>query len=143
MAYTATFPVCLLASQIRFRLEQLAAAHLMPRGLNNIRSVLAQKYDGDITIVPDMNMDDYMQCVAVVSDPSLFSYHWLSFMTKILIPLCSVVSNPTPERFGRAIQVGQRATWPKLSLIMDHCKIELALDDIVHRLRGCERWSLQ
>lgn len=55
----------------------------------------------------------------------------------------SIVSNPTPDRFKRAIKVGQLATWPQVSLIQNHCKIELALDDIVHRLRGCERWSLQ
>lgn len=60
--YFSLYPLWTLrpSRQIRFRLDQLAAAHLMPRGLNNVRSVLAQKYDGDITIVPDMTIEDYM-----------------------------------------------------------------------------------
>lgn len=31
---------------------------------------------------------------------------------------------------------GQRATWPKLSIIKNHCAIELALDDAVQKLRA-------
>ena len=68
--------------QVRFRMEQLAAAHLMPRGLNNVRSVLAQKYDGDITIVPDMTIDDYMQYDAAAAEPCrlrVFSLFFLFF----------------------------------------------------------------
>ena len=68
--------------QVRFRMEQLAAAHLMPRGLNNVRSVLAQKYDGDITIVPDMTIDDYMQYDATAAEPCrlrVFSLFFLFF----------------------------------------------------------------
>lgn len=56
--------------------------------------------------------------------------------------LARIVSNPSPEHFKRAIHVGQQATWPKVSQIEIHCKIELALDAIVQELRGCELWSL-
>ena len=40
------------------------------------------------------------------------------------------------------MRIGQLATWPKLSIVANHLKIELALDRIVHRLRGCEKWQL-
>lgn len=38
---------------------------------------------------------------------------------------------------------GEQATWPKLSEMEIHCKVELALDTIVQRLRGTERWTYQ
>ncbi|EDQ91814.1 uncharacterized protein MONBRDRAFT_31257 [Monosiga brevicollis MX1] len=105
----------MVASEVSYRLEQLASWGLMPSSLNNLRTVLAQKYMGDITIIPDITADDYLK----------------------------IISNPTPEHFQHALKVGQLATWPKMSLIENHCVIELALDDIVHRLRGCEQWTLQ
>jgi hypothetical protein len=52
------------------------------------------------------------------------------------------MSNPTPESYERATRLGQLATWPKISIILNQCKIELALDDIVQNLRGLERWQL-
>lgn len=56
--------------------------------------------------------------------------------------ISSIMSNPTPESFERACCLGERATWPKVSVILNQLKIELALDDIVQSLRGLERWQL-
>lgn len=70
-----SFPV---PQQLRFRLEQLAALFDLPRPINNLRTMLAQKYDGDITIVPQMTMDDYMKYVKRVdacSPTSLMNAH--------------------------------------------------------------------
>ncbi len=53
----------------------------------------------------------------------------------------SILSNPTPASYDRAGQLGQNATWPKISLILNQCKIEYALDDIVQRLRGLDSWQ--
>eukprot|EP00730_Choanoeca_flexa_P017154 TRINITY_DN8220_c0_g1_i1.p1 TRINITY_DN8220_c0_g1~~TRINITY_DN8220_c0_g1_i1.p1 ORF type:complete len:577 (+),score=100.56 TRINITY_DN8220_c0_g1_i1:2-1732(+) len=103
------------ASELTFRMDQLFSFGLLPLSLNNFRTVLKQKYTGDITIIPDVTTEDYSR----------------------------IVSNPSPEAFVRAVRVGQLATWPKLAQIENHLKIELALDEIVHQLRGCERWSLQ
>ncbi len=68
MDAVASFPFFLTAlafplPQVRFRLEQLATFFDLPRGLNNFRTMLSQKYDGDITIVPQMTVDDYMKYV--------------------------------------------------------------------------------
>eukprot|EP00045_Choanoeca_perplexa_P007039 m.61834 g.61834 ORF g.61834 m.61834 type:complete len:584 (+) comp13903_c0_seq10:1305-3056(+) len=104
-----------LASELMFRMDQLFGLGLLPLSLNNFRTVLNQKYTGDITIVPGATAEDYTR----------------------------IVSNPSDDSFKRAVRVGELATWPKLSQIENHLKIELALDDIVHLLRGCERWSLQ
>jgi hypothetical protein len=53
-----------------------------------------------------------------------------------------VLENPTPELVDRGLEVGQQATWKKLAMISNHCKIEIALDDIVCRLQGVERWTM-
>jgi hypothetical protein len=44
--------------------------------------------------------------------------------------------------YARALRIGQLATWPQLSIIANHLKIEMTLDRIVHRLRGVEKWQL-
>ncbi|KAK4507382.1 hypothetical protein PRZ48_001117 [Zasmidium cellare] len=63
-------------------------------------AVLSQKYDGNVTILPDIS--------------------WVNF-TKIL-------ANPSHEFMGQATRVGERATWPKVSRIKISVDIELALD---------------
>lgn len=103
-----------LLIELQHRLDQLIAAGVLPQLMRNIKTVCTQRYQGHITIVPDIALEDYL----------------------------SIVSNPSPERFQRAVRIGQLATWPKMSLITNHLKIELALDGIVFRLRGCEKWQL-
>jgi len=44
--------------------------------------------------------------------------------------------NPTTDFMLQASLCGERATWPKLSMIQNHCAIELALDDAVQQLRA-------
>jgi len=81
--------------------------------------MLSQQYRGDITIVPDISYTDY---------PTL-------------------MSNPTPEFLKDARLRGERATWPskhpsltpsiytaELSIIRNHCAIELAIDNALHAM---------
>jgi hypothetical protein len=80
--------------------------------------MLSQRYSGDITIVPDISYTDY---------PVL-------------------MSNPTPEFLVEARLRGERATWPstllphnppliiELSIIHNHCAIELAIDNALYAL---------
>jgi hypothetical protein len=81
--------------------------------------MLSQRYSGDITIVPDISYTDY---------PAL-------------------MSNPTPEFLVEARLRGERATWPstfpqcsmianmlELSIIHNHCAIELALDNALYAM---------
>jgi hypothetical protein len=42
----------------------------------------------------------------------------------------------------RATKVGQLAAWKQFSRIAQHCKIEIALDLILRKLDGNERWSI-
>ncbi|KAJ6437346.1 Patatin family phospholipase [Purpureocillium lavendulum] len=89
------------------RLQFMAEMGLFPNLMTKCRSILSQKYSGDITILPEITMHD----------------------------LPRLMSNPTSDFMLRSSFLGERATWPKLSRIRDRCAIELALDRAVHRLR--------
>ncbi|CCH42997.1 Patatin-like phospholipase domain-containing protein [Wickerhamomyces ciferrii] len=74
-----------------------------------LTSVLSQQYSGDITILPDLRE--------------------ISKLNKLL-------ANPTPEYLLHCTMKGARATWPKISIIKNHCGIEFALDNAIKLLRG-------
>ena len=90
------------------RMRTLAEIGIFPNAMTKAMSVLSQKYSGDITIFPEISYTDFPR----------------------------MLSNPTPEFMGCAMLCGERATWPKLSRIRNHCAIELALDDAVAKLRA-------
>ncbi|KAK6458688.1 acyl transferase/acyl hydrolase/lysophospholipase [Scheffersomyces xylosifermentans] len=75
---------------------------------NKLISVLSQKYSGDITILPDFKIQDF---------------------TKIF-------KNPTPEFLLDFIIRGAKASWPKVTVIHNHCSVEFALDKAINILRG-------
>jgi len=89
------------------RMRTLAEMGIFPNALTKAVSVLSQKYSGDITILPEISYADFPR----------------------------ILSNPTPEFMQQAMLSGERATWPKLSRIRNHCAIELALDETVQKLR--------
>ena len=89
------------------RMRIMAELGIFPNMLTKTVSVLSQKYSGDITILPEISYSE-------------FPY---------------MLSNPTPEFMREAMLRGERATWPKLSRIRNHCAIELALDGCVQKLR--------
>ena len=89
------------------RMHSMAEMGIFPNTLTKTISVLSQKYSGDITIFPEISYADFPR----------------------------MLSNPTPEYMEHAQLCGERATWPKMSRIRNHCAIELALDDAVQRLR--------
>lgn len=64
-----------------------------------LHSILSQKYDGDITILPNIS--------------------W--------VPTAKILANPTHEFMLRATEEGEKATWPKLNRIHNSVAIELAL----------------
>lgn len=90
------------------RMRTLAEIGIFPNALTKAISVLSQKYSGDITIFPEISYADFPR----------------------------MLSNPTPDSVTNAMVSGERATWPKLSRIKNHCAIELALDDAVQKLRA-------
>ncbi|KAG0060512.1 hypothetical protein BGZ89_012207 [Linnemannia elongata] len=94
-------------SELQHRMNQLSILGVMPGLMQKVQAIMAQRYYGDITIVPDLGVDDYL----------------------------NIVSNPTVEFLVNATLKGERATWPKISIIKNHCSIEHCLDDILYRLR--------
>ncbi|KAF2840476.1 patatin-domain-containing protein [Patellaria atrata CBS 101060] len=89
------------------RMHVLAEMGIFPNLVTKARSVLSQRYSGDITIFPEISYAQFPR----------------------------VLSNPTTEFMLQATIAGERATWPKISRIRNHCAIELALDDAVQKLR--------
>ncbi|KAI9771759.1 MAG: hypothetical protein M1839_002724 [Geoglossum umbratile] len=98
----------LAKGEVLHRMHVLAEIGIFPNTLTKARGVLSQKYSGDITIFPEISYAD----------------------------LPRMLKNPTTEFMLQAVHRGERAAWPKLSRIRNHCAIELALDDAVQRLRA-------
>lgn len=90
------------------RLHFLAELGIFPTAITKLRSVLSQKYSGDITILPEFNVHD----------------------------LPRILKNPSIDFMERATLSGERATWPKLSRIRDRCAVELAIDRSIQTLRA-------
>ncbi|KAK7961747.1 patatin-like phospholipase [Apiospora aurea] len=90
------------------RMHILAEIGIFPTLVSKLRSILSQKYSGDINILPAMG----------------------------LLDLPRILKNPTISFMHRSCLLGERATWPKLARIRDRCAVELALDRAVHALRA-------
>ena len=97
----------LAKTEALYRMHTLTEFGIFPNLLTKTISVLSQKYSGDITILPEISYADFPR----------------------------MLSNPTPEFMQQALLSGERATWPKISIIKNHCAIELALDDTVQKFR--------
>lgn len=98
----------LAKSEALHRMHTVAELGIFPNLLTKTVSVLSQKYSGDITIFPEISYTDFPR----------------------------MLSNPTPGFMHQAMLSGERATWPKISIIKNHCAIELALDEAVQKLRA-------
>ncbi|KAI1174448.1 acyl transferase/acyl hydrolase/lysophospholipase [Nemania sp. FL0916] len=98
----------LAKSEALHRMQLMAELGVFPNLIGKLRSILSQKYSGDINILPAIGVFD----------------------------LPKILKNPTAEFMLRSCLLGERATWPKLARIWDRCAIELALDRAVHALRA-------
>ncbi|KAK8430825.1 acyl transferase/acyl hydrolase/lysophospholipase [Phyllosticta citricarpa] len=98
----------LAKGEAQYRLHALAELGFMPNYCTKARSILSQRYSGDITIFPAISYSQFPK----------------------------ILSNPSTEFMQQALICGERATWPKLSRIQNHCAIELALDNAVQALRA-------
>ncbi|KID82553.1 Acyl transferase/acyl hydrolase/lysophospholipase [Metarhizium guizhouense ARSEF 977] len=104
-----TYAVTTLArDEALHRLQFMAELGIFPNLMTKCRTILSQKYSGDITILPEIAMHD----------------------------LPKLLSNPTVDFMLRSCALGESATWPRLSRIRDRCAIELCLDRAVHHLRA-------
>jgi TAG lipase/steryl ester hydrolase/phospholipase A2/LPA acyltransferase len=98
----------LVKGEALFRLQVLVDQGVVPSVVTKLRSVLSQRYSGDINIFPQISLVDFPR----------------------------VLTNPTPEYMEGCMLTGQRATWPRLSRIQNHVAIELALDATIQKLRA-------
>eukprot|EP01133_Synstelium_polycarpum_P007250 gene7250-8428_t len=94
-------------SEIKHRVLQLTSLGLIPPSISGLPPLITQKYSGDITIVPEVNIADYT----------------------------NIISNPSDEMMATYIRKGKASTWPKIAILKNHCQIELTLDSIVMQLR--------
>lgn len=97
----------LAKDEVLHRLHFLADLGIFPTAMTKLRSVLSQKYSGDITILPEFSIHD----------------------------LPGILRNPTVDFMERSTFSGERATWPKLSQIRDRFAVELAIDRSIQILR--------
>lgn len=89
------------------RMHVLTELGVFPTTISKVRSVLSQRYSGDITILPEVSYTQFPR----------------------------VLKNPTTDFMSSAMLSGETATWPKLSQVKNHCAIELALDAAVQKVR--------
>ena len=89
------------------RLQVMAELGIFPNLVTKCKSILSQKYSGDITILPAIDYKDFPR----------------------------MLKNPTSDFMVQACLCGEKATWPKLSRIRNHCAVELELDAAVQTLR--------
>lgn len=88
------------------RLDLLAEMGVFPNTIMKTRSILNQRYSGDITIFPQVSYAN--------------------------IP--KILSNPTTEYMLRSMLTGEQATWPKIARVRNQVAVELALDDAVNKI---------
>ncbi|CCF59437.1 hypothetical protein KAFR_0H00280 [Kazachstania africana CBS 2517] len=98
-----------MANEVIHALEIGSELGIAKNTLTKLRSVLSQQYSGDVTILPEM---------------------------KTLLRVNELLTNPTKEFLLREITNGARATWPKVSIIQNHCGQEFALDKAISYLKG-------
>ncbi len=98
----------LISSEIIHYLDMVNEIGIFSNLSTKLKSILIQKYSGDITILPNIKLTEWDK----------------------------ILSNPTPEFLKDAALRGAQATWPKIGLIRNHCAIELALDSAIMTLRS-------
>ncbi|ORY94010.1 putative esterase of the alpha-beta hydrolase superfamily [Syncephalastrum racemosum] len=97
----------LAKTEVQHRCTQLTELGVAPALFSKVQSIMSQKYSGGITIIPKVGYSDFLK----------------------------VLSNPTNETVMESITRGERATWPKLSIIKNHLQVELTIDACLYRLR--------
>lgn len=97
-----------VSDELSHLLMMAGEAGIFTTAMTKLRSVLAQTYTGDITILPSIKWTEFGQ----------------------------MFDNPTADFIARAKVRAARATWPKLAIIRNHCAIELDLDRAVYTVRS-------
>ncbi|KJE89682.1 hypothetical protein CAOG_08476 [Capsaspora owczarzaki ATCC 30864] len=95
----------ILLSEIKHRVIQLVELGLFPK---MFQPMLTQRYEGDITIVPDLG----------------------------LLDLAKVLGNPNEKDLQHYLRLGERCTWPYIPIIQNRLQVELTLDACLQQVRA-------
>jgi TAG lipase/steryl ester hydrolase/phospholipase A2/LPA acyltransferase len=98
----------LAKDEVLHRMNVLSELGVFPTSMTKFASIVNQKYHGDINIYPELISSNFPR----------------------------LLENPTTEFMLSACLSGERATWPRLSRIRNHCAIELALDSAIQQMRA-------
>ncbi|KAJ5543302.1 hypothetical protein N7535_005730 [Penicillium sp. DV-2018c] len=98
----------LAKDEVLHRMNVLSELGVFPTSMTKFSSIVNQKYYGDINIYPELISSNFPR----------------------------LLENPTKEFMISACLSGERATWPRLSRIRNHCAIELALDNAIQKMRA-------
>lgn len=98
----------LAKDEVLHRMNVLSELGVFPTSMTKFASIVNQKYHGDINIYPELTSSNFPR----------------------------LLENPTTEFMLSACLSGERATWPRLSRMRNHCAIELALDSAVQQMRA-------
>ncbi|MBS8239016.1 DUF3336 domain-containing protein [Marinobacter lipolyticus] len=117
----ARLPLHLLKSEIQFHgqglfdyLRKRVRPELFRQLSGQMYTIMAQRYSGDVNIAPDYSLRDFSR----------------------------MLSNPEPEYVRELILAGERATWPKISMIRSHARISKTLERCVRRLKNQQRRAI-
>ncbi|KAL4899782.1 hypothetical protein BDW74DRAFT_162990 [Aspergillus multicolor] len=98
----------LAKEEVMHRMAVLTELGVFPNSFTKSISIMNQKYSGDINIYPEILYAHFPR----------------------------LLKNPTTDFMLKACLCGERATWPKLARIRNHCAIELALDSAIQKMRA-------
>lgn len=113
-------PMHLLKSEIQFHgqglfdyLRKRVQPEILRQVSGQMYTIMGQRYSGDVTISPSYRLKDYRR----------------------------MLSNPDPAWVREMILQGERATWPKISMIRSHARISKTLERCIGRLKSEQRRS--
>ncbi|KAG5363558.1 Lipase 4 [Yarrowia sp. B02] len=98
----------LVTDEVMHQLQVLYEFGIFKNLCSKVGGVLSQRYKGDITILPQVHLSE----------------------------LPGILTNPTAAYMKDTNRRGAQATYRKISLIRNHCAIELALDRAIHELKA-------
>lgn len=113
-----SLPAHLLKSEIQFHgqglfdyLRKRVRPELLRQAAGQGYTIMAQRYSGDVTISPNYRLKHFRR----------------------------MLSNPDPDFIREMVLEGERATWPKISMIRSHARISKTLERCVKRLKDHQR----
>lgn len=114
----SSLPMHLLKSEIQFHgqgvfdyLRKRVQPEMLRQLSGQMYSIMGQRYSGDVTIAPSYRLKDYRK----------------------------ILANPDPKWVRYMILEGERATWPKISMIRSHARISKTLERCIRRLKTEQR----